>query len=65
MRTLSFVPSTQLLWAEFSSFCRNYKKRVLSGVSVLLSHLPGLVYGKVPARPACLGQRRNPIDFYS
>lgn len=26
MRTLSFVPSTLLLWAEFFCFFRNYKK---------------------------------------
>lgn len=49
MRTLSFVPSTLLLWAEFFVSFRIYRKRVLSGISVLLSHLSGLVYGKVPA----------------
>lgn len=63
MRTLSFVPSTLLLWAEFFGFCRNYKKSVLSDISVLLSHFPELVYGKVPADLPALAREEILLVF--
>lgn len=62
MRTLYFVPRTLLLWAEF--FWDLQKVRGCSQVSLLLlSLLPRLVYGKVPADLPALVREETLLVF--
>lgn len=66
LRTLSFVPSILLLWAEFFIICRNYTKSESALRCVYAIEPPSrIVLWQSASRSACLCQRRNPVGFYS